>query len=488
MSDEFYDRNDQETGDTQQNNPENNTYQYNYRSDDSASRWEPDSEKYNTPVQQQPAPKKKRSLWWIPVAAVMTVIVLAFVIGGILGFRFLKREVAHAQLPSIVSQQEETVIATEPETEPETFGLVINDAESPVQTVISSGGVYLTDVSDVVEQVMPAVVSITSRALVSNGGYGGFFFYYGNQNSGSQREVDAGIGSGTIVGENDKELLILTSYHVVQGSSSLYVTFCDDSAVDGYIKAVSEEDDIAIVAIRLDDISEETMSQIKMAKMSNEEPSVGDGAIVIGDALGYGQSVVTGIVSAINREIVVDNKTITVIQTDAAINQGNSGGCLLNQKGEIIGISEAKINSSVVEGMCYAISLNYYYDKIIEMLERAPADETENDTAEPIPSTQGAYLGIYGYDIGKQLAESYGIPEGVYVLNTVKGGGAEEAGIKDGDVITGLDGRKITSMDDLQEALADYSPGDEVTITLMREKNNGYEKIEVEVTLTAAIG
>ncbi len=487
MSDEFFDRNDQETGSTQQSRPEDSTYHYSYRSDDSASRWEPDSEKYNTPVQ-QPAPKKKRSLWWIPVAAIMTVVVLAVVIGGVLGFRFLKREVAHAQLPSIISQQEEAAIESEPESEPETFGLVINDAESPVQTVISSGGVYLTDVSDVVEQVMPAVVSITSRALVSNGGYGGFFFYYGNQDSGSQREVDAGIGSGTIVGENDKELLILTSYHVVQGSSSLYVTFCDDAAVDGYIKAVSEEDDIAIVAIRLDDISEDTLSQIKMAKMTNEQPSVGDGAIVIGDALGYGQSVVTGIVSAINREIVVDNKTITVIQTDAAINQGNSGGCLLNQKGEIIGISEAKINSSVVEGMCYAISLNYYYDKIIDMLEQAPADEADNNTAAPVPSTQGAYLGIYGYDIGSQLADSYGVPEGVYVLNTVKGGGAEAAGIKDGDVITGLDGRKITSMTDLQEALADYSPGDEVTITLMREKNNGYEKIEVEVTLTAAIG
>ncbi|MBE6017760.1 MAG: PDZ domain-containing protein [Lachnospiraceae bacterium] len=488
MSDEFYDRNDSESDNVQQSDPENGTYHYSYRYDDSASKWEPDSEKYNTPVPERPAPKKKRSLWWIPVAAIMTVVVIGVVIGGVLGVRYLKKEVAHAQLPSIISHQEESAAAYEQESEEETFGLVINDTESSAQAAVSSAGVYLTDVSDVVDKVMPAVVSITSRALVSNGGYGGFFFYYGNQDSGSQREVDAGIGSGTIVGENDKELLILTSYHVVQGSSSLYVTFCDDSAVDGYIKAVSEEDDIAIVAIRLDDISEETMGQIKMATMTNEEPSVGDGAIVIGDALGYGQSVVTGIVSAINREIVVDNKTITVIQTDAAINQGNSGGCLLNQKGEIIGISEAKINSSVVEGMCYAISMNYYYDKIMEMLERAPAEDNGKDDEAPIPSSQGAYLGIYGYDIGSQLADSYGVPEGVYVLNTVKGGGAEEAGIKDGDVIIGLDGRNITSMTDLQEALADYSPGDEVTVTLMRENNNGYEKIEVEVTLTAAIG
>ena len=227
----------------------------------------------------------------------------------------------------------------------------------------------LTDVSDIVSEAMPSVVSITSRALVSNGGFSDFFAgMFGGTKSSSTEEVDSGIGSGTIIGRNDSELLILTSYHVVEDCSSLYVTFNDNNSVDGYIKAAATDHDIAVVAVPLEDISEDTLSAISIAKLCTDDVEVGDGVIVIGDALGYGQSVVTGIISATNREITVEDTTITVLQTDAAINSGNSGGCMLNSKGEIIGISEAKITVTSVEGMCYAIPIKENYDLIQKLM------------------------------------------------------------------------------------------------------------------------
>lgn len=489
MNDDYNSGSFDENGTGENDSLNGDTYHYSYRgSNDSNARWEPDSGKYNSPVQEPEKPAKKKHLWWIPVAAVMTVIVLAVVFGSIIGFRMLRKSAASAVVPSETIEYEE-IASTETEENGgnDSSGLVINDAADASHSSSQISGVYLTDVSDIVEEVMPAVVSVTSRTLVNSGGYGGFFnFYYGNQSSGTAREVESGIGSGTIVGQNEKELLILTSYHVVDGSSSFYITFCDDEAVDGYIKGVSEEDDIAVVAVALDNIPGDTLNAIRIAPLTDEQPSVGDGAIVIGNAMGYGQSVVTGIISALDRQISVENKEITVIQTDAAINEGNSGGCLLNSKGEIIGISEAKINSSTVEGMCYAISIHYYYDKIIDMLEAEPSEDAGSETV--TPSGQGAYLGIYGYDIGSQLADSYEIPEGVYVISTVAGGGAEAAGIQEGDVIIAIDGEDITSMSELQSALSNYNPGDTVKITLMRGENNSYEKIEVKVTLTAAIG
>ena len=489
MNDEF-ERTETNEEDYYSNEDKPGSFSYSYRSEDEQdTRWEPDSDKYNTKTPEPP--KKKKSHWWIPVAVVMTVIVAAVVVGALVGFGMIKRAVTNVSESAPIVQQAEAPEEVTNAAENGSSGLIINEAEDVNLADAQTAGVYLTDVSDVVSEVMPAVVSITSRTLVSNGGYGGFFYYYGNQSSGSQtEEVESGIGSGTIVGQNEKELLILTSYHVVEGSSSLYVTFCDDAAVDGSIKAVSEEDDIAIVSVPLDQISDDTLSAIRMAALAEGQPEVGDGAIVIGNALGYGQSVVTGIVSALDRQITVEGKTVTVIQTDAAINSGNSGGCLLNSKGEIIGISEAKITSSQVEGMCYAISVNYYYDKIMDMLGQEPLDDygsnngsTDNQTA----ASQGAYLGVYGYDIGKDLADSYGIPEGVYVISTVEGSGAEEAGVEEGDVIVGIDGKDISSMSELQRALSEYEPGDKVSLTVMRENGDEYEKIEVTVTLSASL-
>lgn len=268
----------------------------------------------------------------------------------------------------------------------------------------SSGGVMLTDVSDVVDQAMPSVVAITSRAYVNNYGYMDIWDYIMNQGYGSTpgygsgqgygsyqgygsnqgygmgqnmqgqgEEVDSGTGSGTIVGINDDELLILTSYHVVDGCSSLYVTFTNETSVDGYIKSAAENEDIAVVAVPLSEIPDETMQAISVAKLCTDGVDVGDGIIVIGNALGYGQSVITGIVSATNREL--EGIGGTLIQTDAAINAGNSGGCMLNAKGEIVGISEAKIADEGVEGMCYAIPILENMDLIQQLLSSSEYSE-----------------------------------------------------------------------------------------------------------------
>jgi len=258
---------------------------------------------------------------------------LALFMALVIGFALAGAALVKTAFPGVMSSSET------PTQQSEEVQLTSLDITQPAQ-------VRLNDVSDIVDAVMPSVVAITSVI----------------------EDVESGVGSGTIVAENDSELLILTSYHVVEGSSSLIVTFCDEASVDGYIKDSSPQDDIAVVAVPLDDIEEETLGSIAKAKLNNEENEIGEGVIVIGDALGCGQSVVTGVVSALDRQITVEDRTITVIQTDAAINAGNSGGCTLNSNGEVIGISEAKIESDGVEGMCYAISVRAYYDLIMDML------------------------------------------------------------------------------------------------------------------------
>jgi len=465
-------------------------YRYNYQE---TSRWQSDAEKYNSRQQEAPvkAAKPRKRLWWIPVSIGGAVLVAAIVVGMIFGLKAIRKFASQSsnirdQISSHISDFRDEI---------DGIGEDINDAISDKEVIINQtetvassegSGIMLTDVSDIVDEVMPSVVSITSRALVSNGYYWGFW----GRSGGETQEVESGIGSGTIVGQNDEELLILTSYHVVEGSSSLYVTFCDDSAVDGYIKDASEEDDIAIVAIRLDDITDETLNSIKIIKMNNDDVAIGDGVIVIGNALGYGQSVTTGIISAKDRVISIEGKQVTTIQTDAAINNGNSGGCLLNSRGEIIGISEAKLSDVAVEGMCYAISISNYYDKIIDMLNEEPADVNTagNDDTNPDEIVQGAYLGIRGYDITSELASAYGLNEGVYILSTEAGSGAQKAGLKQGDIITGIDGKEIRTMAALKNELAGHSVGDEVTLKILKYENNSYSETEVKVVLTALIG
>ena len=442
-------------------------------------RWEPNPGKYNTYTADytQAPPKKKKKKWWlIPLIVVLAVMVAFIAYGVYYGFTYIE---------SLVSSDEDSDAGT---TDDSTELNIVDSSDA------SSGGIVLTDVSSIVEEVMPAVVSITSRTLVNN--YSNFWGYsFGGSSDSSSEEVESGIGSGTIVGTNDTELLILTSYHVVEDSSSLYVTFCDDESVEGYIKSVSEDYDIAVVAVLLDDVPDSTLESITIATICTEQASVGEGVVVIGDALGYGQSVTTGIVSAVDREITVENRTISVIQTDAAINSGNSGGCVLNSAGQIIGISEAKITSDTVEGMCYAISVNVYADLIEELLTTTTTGSGSDDEDETTSgsgssassSSQTAYLGIKGVDVDSDTASSYNMVEGVYVASVVSGGGAEAAGVEEGDIIVGLDGTSLTTMTELQSLLSEYSAGDTVTLTVMRSSGGTYTQINLEVTLTSQI-
>ena len=468
-------------------------YRYNYQE---ASRWQSDASKYNSQAaSSQPEQKteksesKPRRKWWIPVIIGMAVLLAAIAVGTIFGVRAISRLISQ---PGAAEQITENITGIQSGSE-EGHGVVINQAETVVSdnNNTSSGSVVLTDVSDIVDEVMPSVVAITSRSLVNSGSYWGFFNFGMGGQGGQTQEVESGAGTGTIVGQNEEELLILTSYHVVQGSSSFYVTFVDDSTAEGYIKAVSEEDDIAVVAILLDDIEDSTLNTIKIAKINGGDVKIGEGVIVIGNALGYGQSVTTGIISALNREIsLTTGATVTTLQTNADINSGNSGGALLNARGELIGISEAKVNDSKVEGMCYAISIQYYYDKIIDMLSQPVSTDTaKSDDEDTSQAAQGAYLGIYGYDITSQLANSYGLSEGVYIINIIEGSGADKAGLAQGDIITGIDGKEITTMTALKSALAGYKPGDKVTLSILKyDEDKGYEQMEVEVVLTAQMG
>ncbi len=462
---------------TEPGRQEHSEYSSQDRNFDYQPRWQPDTEKYNTYYDNTPEPKKKkRKKWWIPVViilAAMVVVVAVIISVGTDAVKDYNED----------TDPEQTV---EAETSDSSLILGDNKGSSDANTVSTSDaeGVVLVDVSSVVEEVMPAIVSITSRSLVNSGSsYWGYF--YGE--SEDTEEVDSGYGSGTIVAQNDTQLLILTSYHVVEDSSSFYITFCDGSTAEAYLKATAEDSDIAVVAVNLEDISDETRDEIKIATISSEDVEIGEGVIVIGNALGYGQSVTTGIVSAKDKEITVDEKTVITIQTDAAINGGNSGGATLDVNGNVIGISEAKIQSTSVEGMGYSISVYNYYDQIMELLTTGTVEE---ETTGDISEIGTGYLGIYGRDLSTQLASQYGLPtsQGVFVAGVVSDSGAEAAGLAAGDIITGIDGTTITAMTDLQSAIATHSAGDTVTLDVFKYSEDGYTETTVEVTLTAQLG
>lgn len=327
--------------------------------------------------------------------------------------------------------------------------------------------VTVADVSAVVQESMPSIVAITTTTMLSSNDW--YSYYYGQQEA-------TGAGSGVILSKNDTELLIITSNHVVEGTDKVSVKFVDEISVEAVIKASNSKEDIAIVAVPLADIGEETLKTIKIATMAAEPVVVGEGVIAIGNALGYGQSVTTGVVSALQRDVTVDNLTLTLLQTDAAINPGNSGGALLNMQGELIGINEAKYSSNNVEGMGFAIPISEKRELVEQLLNA--------ETKKKVPDSEKGYLGIYGVDVSADTAELYNIPEGVYVYRVVSGAGAEEAGIKEKDVITGLDGQEISRNIDLQNALEYYKIGETVTLDIMKLQNNTYIEDQVKVVLT----
>lgn len=329
----------------------------------------------------------------------------------------------------------------------------------------------LTDVSSVVDEVMPSIVAITNTGTVT---YNSFF--------GKKSQQSQSCGSGIIVSEDDDYLYIATNNHVVADSEELTVQFDDDSVVKAEIRGTDPDDDLAVVRVKKSDLGKDTYNNIKIATIGDSDNvAVGSPAIAIGNALGYGQSVTTGIVSALNRTVTTQDsqtgETVTnnkLIQTDAAINPGNSGGALLNENGEVIGINSVKYSSTEVEGIGYAIPMSVA-KPIIESLIQNGEYTNENQ----------AYLGIKGGDVSSDMV-AYGFPQGVYVSSVSAGSGAANAGLQEGDIITAIDSTKISSMTELQSALKGYKAGDKVTLTVARQSGRQYEESKVDVTLSSA--
>lgn len=343
------------------------------------------------------------------------------------------------------------------------------------------------DVSAIAEKAMPSIVSITTQSVQEAMDYYSLFGFSGGY-APQQREVE-GRGSGVIIGRNNDELLIVTNAHVVDGAQKISVGFINNTAVEATVKGYDEIKDLAVVAVKKDDLDKDTLSQISIAAIgSSDDTRIGEQVVVIGNAMGYGQSVTTGIVSAKTHfsengeeaysQSSDDNGTgVNLIQTDAAINPGNSGGALLNMDGELIGINQSKLAATEVEGMCYAIAISDVDDEVIEQLMNEEAREKLADDAHGI-------LGITGSTVSAEEARKYGFPEGVYVTETAAGSPAEKAGIEAGDFITGFEGKTIDSIERLVGYLAYYEPGEEVDLSVM---HNGEEET-VTVTLGEQTG
>ena len=328
-------------------------------------------------------------------------------------------------------------------------------------------------VSDVAEALMPAMVSINKEYEYS---YGTDFYsyYFGG---GEQKTIATASGSGFIIAQTDTEYLIVSNNHVVEDPVSLEVTFVDGSTASAYIKGLDSEMDVAVIAVQKSDISEETAAAIRIAIIGDSsELRLGQQVVAIGNALGYGQSVTTGIISAIDREITTeDGNTGTYIQTDAAINPGNSGGALINMSGEVIGINSSKMGGTAVEGMGYAIPISSVTDIINELMD--------HQTKIPIAEEDMGYIGITLQEVTESLSQRFNIPVGIYIVEVVEGGAAEKAGLQTGDVITKFAGEKITSYDDLQNVIKYYAVGTTVDITYKRQENGEYKEYTVSLTL-----
>ena len=342
------------------------------------------------------------------------------------------------------------------------------------------------DVSDIAEEALPSIVSITTKSVQEVQSYYGMYGMYGYAPQQQEQEVE-GSGSGIIVGKNDDELLIATNYHVVEGADTLSVAFVDGNAVEASVKGFDEERDLAVVSVALDDIEDDTMDAISVAKIgSSDDLKVGEQVVAIGNALGYGQSVTTGIVSAKNRRMDSDNNTVTdgsddsssgvnLIQTDAAINPGNSGGALLNMEGEVVGINSAKLASTEVEGMGYAIAISDVTDILQNLMNETSRDKLDD--------SEHGVLGIKGASVSSEAVQMYGIPAGVFVSEVTEGGAAEKAGLKANSVITEFNGKSVSSINQLIEYLSYYEPGEEVELTVQIPDGASYKEDTIKVTL-----
>ena len=372
-----------------------------------------------------------------------------------------------------VTVTESDRIILEDEGESNTAGTQTDDTAKAGEETAQSGiretdniSTIVADVSQVVKEVMPAIVSINNH-------YTEKMSYFGQTMT---SEADAS-GSGIIVGQNDTELLIVSNYHVIADSDELTVQFVEGSEAKASIKGTDPDMDLAVIAVPIGDVNSSTLQEIAVATLGNSDTlTVGEPAIAIGNSLGYGQSVTTGVISALNRSIQLSDGTDgTFIQTDAAINPGNSGGALLNMKGEVVGINSNKIGGSAVEGMGYAIPISAASPIIAELMLK----ETKNKVAEE----ERGYLGISGISVTQEVSAAYGMPEGVYISQVYENTAAAAAGLRKGDIIVEFGGDKISSMDILQKELEFYAKGDVVDVTVMSPGVGGYESRTVELTL-----
>ena len=342
------------------------------------------------------------------------------------------------------------------------------------------------DVSEIVSEALPSIVSITTKSVQEVQNYFGMYGMYGYAPQQQEQEVE-GSGSGIIVGKNDDELLIATNYHVVEGADTLSVAFTDGNAVEASVKGFDEERDLAVVSVSLDDVEDDTMDAVSIANIgSSDDLKVGEQVVAIGNALGYGQSVTTGIVSAKNRRMDSDNNTVTdgsddssdgvnLIQTDAALNPGNSGGALLNMEGEVVGINSAKLASTEVEGMGYAIAISDVTDILQNLMNETSRDKLDD--------SEHGVLGIEGSSVSSEAVQMYGIPAGVFVKKVTEGGAADKAGLKANSVITEFNGKTVSSINQLIEYLSYYEPDEEVELTVQIPHGTSYKEETVKVTL-----
>ena len=407
-------------------------------------------------------PKKKKEHKKMPKAVAVTGLALMF--GVVSSATFLTTNYVGTKVLKLGTTQKSTSTTS-------TSAVTSNASLTKTSSVVTS------DVSSVVENVMPSIVSITNMSVqeVQN------FF------GGTSKQESESAGTGIIISQNDSELLVVTNNHVVAGSNTLTVTFADGNSVEANIKGTDSEYDVAVVAVPLDSISEDTKKAISVATLGDStELKVGEPAIAIGNALGYGQSVTTGVISALNRSVSETNETtgettessVKLIQTDAAINPGNSGGALVNASGEVVGINSSKLVGDSVEGVGYAIPIS----DVSDLIENLMNQETKTKVAE---ADQGA-IGIKGMSVSTEYSQQLNMPEGVYVSEVTKGGGAEKAGMTRGCIITGINGTTVSSKDDLQEQLQYYAKGDEVELTIQVPQSNGeYQEQSVNVTLGA---
>ena len=365
--------------------------------------------------------------------------------------------------------QEASTVGNTAEADP--VDTALSDLQQGTDIAVTQTGsetkAVVTDVTDVVDTVMPSVVSIFGTYAVTEN-----FWGY------AVKQEETGSGSGIIVGENEEELLLVTNNHVVADSTSLSVQFIDESTYDAVVKGTDADADLAVIAIKLSDLSTATKSAIRIATLGDSDTlKVGEPAIAIGNALGYGQSVTTGVISALNRDYSVDEdgNTQALIQTDAAINPGNSGGALLDVNGEVIGINSNKIAGTKVEGMGYAIPISTAKPIIAELMNK--------QTRTPVEQNKRGYLGISGLNVDSQVQEMYGIPVGVYISRVYEGTAAQKAGLKKGDIIISCDGETVETMEGLSTLLDSMEAGTSVKIGVMMSVDGGYQERILEVTL-----